>query len=124
MAATRTGAQILNTTIHYEYRDGANYKRAASWTIKGQCSMAQRDLLMASCMQDDGLAFFVPQAVGIPALQPRDWDDDIDHPMHSITGIEMGSAPADDVRSIHDLLAAFRGKDWNAEGAAVSLHTA
>lgn len=112
----------MNTKISYEYRDGSNYRRHGEWTVRGMCSQDQADRLRTACLQDDGRHFFVPSAVGIPSMTPdaAGWDDDLDHPMHSIVDIEMTGEIADDDRSVTDLIEAFSGRDWEADGAAAT----
>lgn len=110
----------MNTLIRYQYRDGDNYKRQGAWTVRGMCSQAQAAGLRASCMKEDDSFFFVPGAVGIPALQPSPWDEQSDHPLHTIESIEMTGAPTDEDRTIGDLIEAFRARDWEADAIAAT----
>lgn len=109
----------MNTTIHYEYRDGANYKKSASWTILGMCSQNQTQALRDACINEDDHNYFVPSAVGMPDILPDEWDDEIDHPLCHITSIEMVTMPADDIRSIHELINDFKLQDWHLQIARI-----
>lgn len=86
-----------NTKISVMYRDGANYKKTADVVLAG--ALAQTDLdQMVGAM--DGEVFFLPGQVGLRALNPAaaDSDEELDHPWHTIEGVELTSdAPTDNL---------------------------
>ncbi|AXK44011.1 hypothetical protein [Erythrobacter aureus] len=109
----------MNTRIHYGYRDGANYKQAGSFVITGEVTPEQFKRLRGACALEDNNLFFVPEAVGILPLQPS-WDNDIDHPMHTLGDFEPTEESTLDERTIIHLLADFCGRDWLNEAAKVT----
>jgi hypothetical protein len=74
----------MNTRICYMYRDGSNYKFPGDFCVAG----ILRELDLKPYL-DEGL-YFIPQDVGMPALQPVGvftYSEDDDHPWHEITNI-------------------------------------
>lgn len=70
----------MNTMVRYCYTDGANYKKFGKCVIKGVMSTEQESTVLASL--DEG-EFFIPEMVGIPALnfdKEFGHDEDLDHP--------------------------------------------
>lgn len=110
----------MNTIIHYQYRDGANNKRQDRIILRGMCSQAQAAGLRASCMMEDDNHYFVPSAVGLTNLCGQDgWDDEIDHAFHTIESIEMTGDDATDLRTMGDLVEAFRLRNWQDDADSV-----
>lgn len=105
----------LNTKIRYQYRDGANYKTRGEWILRGMVSVNEAEALIRCCQKEGEEAQFVPESVGMPSLLETPWDDEIDHPFHTIEKIEMTDEDAQDERSIKDLISEFKSKDWEAE---------
>ena len=103
----------MNTLIRYQYRDAANYKENGCLVLRGMCSQNQAQALRDQCLQENGEYFFVPSLVGMKDLQPKKWNPDLDHPYHYITSIEMTGSPAEDSRSVADLITEFSEQDWN-----------
>lgn len=108
----------MNTRIEYSYRDGANYKQFGHIVITGQASQQQVEALRGACMQEDGYAYFVPESVGMARLSPGAWDDEIDHPFHILGDVTLDSIEATDDRSIYDLIADFKSKNWEEEAVS------
>jgi hypothetical protein len=105
----------LNTKIRYQYRDGANYKTQGEWILRGMVSVNEAEVLMRYCHNDGEENRFIPESVGMASLLETPWDDEIDHPFHTIEKIEMTDEDAQDERSIKDLISEFKSKDWEAE---------
>ncbi len=110
----------MNTRIHYDYRDGANFKQAGVLIINGEVTADEADRLRRACMFEDDHHFFVPAAVNMKDLSPSSWDLEIDHPMHTLGFFERTSDAPDDNRTITDLLADFCGRDWLRHAAEVT----
>lgn len=109
---------MTNTRIDYAYRDASNYRRSASWTVAGAATEEQKAAIVATLNAD---AMFVPAAVSIPQLATAaDWDDDLDHPFHTIDAIENVDAPSDTSMTVDQLAAAFAKADWDAAGVAAT----
>lgn len=102
----------MNVLVQYEYRDAGNNKRHGSWTVTG----VPDEAALTASLTSDG--FFVPDAVGMPMLSPSasEWDDDLDHPFHSIVSVSQTPEPADEDRGFDALVAAFRRADWEEAG--------
>lgn len=102
-------AMFDTTTIDYDYRDAAGYRRSASWTVNGIADEAQ----IAVITGEHHEGFFVPLAVGMPMLSTGGPDaDEDDHALHVVTGIRTGCGPADDDRSVEEVVRDFLHADW------------
>ena len=94
-----SGQPNVNTRISYEYRDGSNYKKQGEIITQGEITAAQVQLLEASLLRDEGDDDFLPRQVGMaylcPLVDDSEYDDDLDHPVHTITGVALTEAPAE-----------------------------
>ena len=78
----------MNTRLTYLYRDASNYKQWHEVVLAGE---ADAEAIRASLWEGE---YFIPQAVGFPALQERfaaqgyEFPTEDDHPWHEIAGIE------------------------------------
>ena len=106
----------MNTRIEYDYRDGANYKLAGEIVITGSATEQQVKALHEACMKEDDHSFFVPEAVGMERLSKNPWDNEIDHPFHTLGDITPTDDEPTDPRTIEELIESFDDKDWGAEG--------
>ena len=66
-------------------------------------------------MDEDDHAFFVPESVGMARLPTWDWDDEVDHPFHTLEDVVTTTEAATDARSIDDLVKDFESRDWNRD---------
>lgn len=116
--------EIIST---YENTDGSCAYSTAH--LKGPFSKDKADALLSLCLDGPEGQLYVPETVGLISARPDLWDDAIDVPFHRIE-IHEGSwleEHADvfenDIyfvdMSIDDLILAFTGKDWHAEGERV-----
>jgi len=104
-----------NTRIRYLYRDASNYKQSDSVIFSGAITAEECETLIAHFDEYGG---FIPGQVGMPDLQDRmtgGWDEDLDHPFHEITGIELTLSPADTSMTAADLADRFSGISWDPE---------
>lgn len=94
-----SGQPNVNTRISYEYRDGANFKKHGEIITQGEISAEQVKLLEDSLLRDEGNDDFLPRQVGMtylcPLVDDSDYDDDLDHPVHTITGVALTEASAE-----------------------------
>ena len=77
------------TKIEYEYRDGANYKAHGSAVLAGAATADQVDAILNGLDDEGG---FIPGQVGLSDLQTTlagGWKDEVDHPFHEISSIEL-----------------------------------
>lgn len=114
----------MNTALHYQYRDGDNYKKHGTWIITGPCSPDQEKALRDACMHEDENDFFVPETVGIPMLDFDGWDEQSDHAFCTVEALEPTEAEAQDSRDIETLTADFAERDWEADGEAFAAERA
>lgn len=105
----------MNTRIEYGYRDGANYKEFGHVVIAGPADDEQIETLRSLCMHEDDDDFFVPESIGWSRLSTGEWDDEIDHPFHTLGDIHPTESLASDERTINEIIAAFRAMDWDEE---------
>ena len=84
---------VVSTKVTYLYRDGSNYKQWNEVIVSG----ALDPDAIAHCLREGD--FFIPQAVGLPALQNRfatqgyDFPTEDDHVWHEIDAIEPTLEP-------------------------------
>lgn len=105
----------MNTRIEYAYRDGANYKATGHVILTGEADEDLVRRLRHACMDEDDHAFFVPESVGMARLPTWDWDDEVDHPFHTLENVVTTTEAATDARSIDDLVKDFENRDWDRE---------
>ena len=115
--------ELPNTAVHYRYRDGSNYKRAATAIVNGRLSEAQIRELYATL--DEGL-YFLPTTVGLPHCWFTDYgyDPTADHPWHELPegGIEPTDCEPTETGTAVELLARFqRCSRWDVEQANVDM---
>lgn len=106
------------TIVHYQYRDGSNYKASGVASFAGAASEAQKLRLVAALADLDGDRFFIPGQVGLLDLQDSFgvescWDPDEDHPWHSIEEIVTGLGEPSDPRDIETFIQACEGAAWD-----------
>lgn len=92
---------MLDTTIHYLYRDGSNYKFRATFCVQGELTLGDMEPFLI-----DG-QFFLPNALGIPSLVPVRRNED-DHELHEIEQLVHEPALARAIpvsQFLHDLKA-------------------
>lgn len=100
-----TGA---NTEITYMYRDAANYKESKSVVVEGRVTEHQAKAIAACCEKiTESRFYFIPGQVGLDDLQEGKWDNDLDHPYHTITSIRCTDLNALGAMTMNDLVAAF-----------------
>lgn len=103
-----------NTKISYIYRDAGNCKQYTDVVLTGVISPQELSVLYGHLDEDH---CFVPGQVGLPDLQNSftgGFDQDLDHPFHDLTGIELTTdAPTDPTRSASDLAHSFNGISWD-----------
>lgn len=115
-----------NTRIEVMYRDADNYKEFKSFVLAGRLDVAQAEHIGRTL--NDG-EFFLPTQVGLPALMGEfshgaGWDEQSDHPWHTIAGVEFtDDRPSDGVPSISELMAKWPKSpdDWDGEAAEEKL---
>jgi len=78
----------MNTKLTYLYRDGSNYKQWEDVVLAGA---VDPEMIRRSLWEGN---FFIPQAVGLPALQDRfaaqgyAFPNEDDHAWHEIEAVE------------------------------------
>ena len=83
----------MNTKLSYLYRDASNYKQWHEIVFAGQPDV---DAIKASLWEGN---FFIPEAIGLPALQERfaaqgfKFPTEDDHCWHEIVDIEPTEDP-------------------------------
>ena len=93
--------------IHYQYRDGSNYKRSGAPAVfnneSGMSSDEVASILVG--LFDDG-RYFVAESLSLPLFyfDDCDQDPDIDHGFHELLYIERSDLPATDDRDVAQLL--------------------
>ena len=105
----------MNTRIEYAYRDGANYKASGHIIVSGEPGEDLVQRLTDACMDEDEHAFFVPESVGMARLPTWEWDDEVDHPFHTLEDVVPTDEPPTDARALVDLVKDFESKDWTQE---------
>lgn len=100
--------------MEYLYRDAGNYKAWGYLLLKG-ISCAADEKTIRSCL--DSGEYFLPEKIGIPALQPQIWAagfprNSDDHDFHEF--VELREATPTEINTmtawgtLDDLLAHFR----------------
>lgn len=98
-----------NTMIGYQYRDGANYKKYAEVVFKGVIIPAQINIIRQNFFKEfePTEPDFLPRQVGLrplcPATHDDNYDDDIDHMIHTLESIKLVTQPANAEMLITDL---------------------
>lgn len=87
------------TVFRYMYRDGANFKTFESITLDGAITTEQILQIDKALLRDECGDDFLPLQVGIqpscPSVNDGHYDDVLDHPVHTVTGIAIkpGTSP-------------------------------
>lgn len=109
-----------NTKIDYTYRDGANYKTDASLIFPGVITAEQIKMIRENLMPDGDEDNFLPRQVGLKPLCPwtddDEYEDDIDHCIHTLVGITLVLDDAQEDDPIVDLankFAAIGPQGWD-----------
>lgn len=88
-----------NTQVEYMYRDAGNYKQFKQFVFKGIITPSQIKIISQSFLPDFEPTDFLPRQVGLLPLCPwtddENYDDDLDHMIHTIETIKLVDSPAD-----------------------------
>lgn len=129
MELTLDGADINlkgdgeNTLLGYGYRDASNNKCFKEVVLGGRISAEQVHRIATNL---EGGEFFIPGQVGLADLQGEfvagaGWDEDDDHPFHTITDIAYTNAAAGDV-TVDQMMATWPDADaWDGIAAQERL---
>lgn len=107
-----------NTRLRYSYTDAEGETVTSGLVLAGLLTIEQvRDI--SRTQGQDG---FVPQSVGLPALQEseRDWDEDCDHAWHKLLRIDATVAEPTIATTAREFAMRWSeaSADWEAEAAA------
>lgn len=95
------------THVSYMYRDANNYKQHGDAYFFGAPTIESCLRLVRAADQSTGDVAFIPESVAMPPLQRQftnfKWDDEADHPFHTITGMRGLDDLPEDARVIGDL---------------------
>lgn len=108
-----------NTQIDYMYRDAGNYKKFETVIFNGAITPCQIKIIEESFMPDFEETDFLPRQVDLAPLCPwvdeDEYDDELDHMIHTISGVKLVDSPDNGI-SIVDLVnkfAAARADGWD-----------
>lgn len=105
------GNPAANTMLTYQYRDGSNYKTDTEVVFPGAISVAQLKIIEDNLFRDESADDFLPRQVDLSPLCPDmdddRYDDELDHCVHTIIGIELTLKAPDDQTSITDFVNKF-----------------
>ncbi len=108
----------LNTGLHYMYRDGANYKKFGTLIFAGVITVEQLKAIDDSLLRDEQDDDFLPRQVGIQPLcyfaDEAGYNDDFDHPVHTLNGIFLTKRKPDQAMTLDELVSNF--KDVGPDG--------
>jgi hypothetical protein len=111
-------ATPTNTRLRYSYTDADGETVSSGLVLAGPLEAEQVATIFGS-QGEDG---FVPQAVGLLALQEtdRDWDEDRDHAWHRLLRIEATVAEPTIGTTAREFAARWSeaSADWEAEAAS------
>lgn len=112
----------MNTKISYLYRDASNYKQSEEVIVLGEYTADEKSDIMDSLddLTDGG---FIPQQVGLPALQERmvDYPSEDDHCWHEIEEIELTNEEPTLQINIHELVKRFKEAKGNWDDLTYAL---
>lgn len=108
----------INTKIHYQYRDGCNYKTQNEVIISGVLTEDEKREIVEECCND--CEYFIPSQVGLPENRPDDFPTEDDHCWFELKteGLtETTEAPTVEITA-KELLERFRSAkgNWNDTG--------
>lgn len=97
---------MLNTAIHYLYRDASNYKVHTEVVLKGEIT-AEQIKEVCDCLHDG--CYFVPSAVGLPENRFEDWTED-DGPFFELydSDFSLTERPATESMTISQMVEQFK----------------
>lgn len=100
-----------NTLFCYQYRDGANYKTSNTLVFEGKITPEQMRAIADNAMIFDGEPDFLPRQIDLKPLCPyfddENYDDDIDHPIHTIIEISLTDEAPNASMTLESLVNAF-----------------
>ena len=100
-----------NTRITYQYRDASNWKDTNEVIFKGVITPEQIKMIEQSFLPDFEPSDFLPRQVGLRPLCPwtdsDNYDDDLDHMIHTLEFITIVDSPATDDQPVVDLANKF-----------------
>lgn len=103
-----TGQPGTNTQIDYLYRDAANYKKGNSLILAGEITLEQLQKIQELLFDSEN---FLPERVGLNALNPWEWedayDDEIDHQLHEFELITLTTEAPTTTLTVADFVARF-----------------
>lgn len=112
--------QEANTLVCYQYRCASNWKDTNEVIFKGVITPEQIQMIEQSFLPDFEPEDFLPRQVGLRPLCPwtddENYDDELDHMIHTLESIRIVDAPATDPLSIVDLankFAAAKSDSWD-----------
>lgn len=112
---------MLNTEISYVYRDSSNYKQYNTLVLNGEISQIGVEIIISKLIDQQ---FFIPEQVGLPALQKRfiTLTSD-DHPYHELLreDIRIVSSESSIELNIDELVERFRTVIWDLLRADMDL---
>jgi len=98
----------MNTKIEYMYRDASNYKQFNEVVVEGEHTADDKSFIMG-CLDDyaDG---FIPQQVGLPALQKQmvGFPNEDDHCWHELEEIELTNEAPTIQMTMKELIKKFK----------------
>lgn len=112
---------MLNTELSYTYRDSSNYKQCETLILVGKISQINIEIIISKLI--DG-QFFIPEQVGLSALQKRfavlNTDD---HPYHELLreNIRLVESEPTTMLTIDELVERFRAVVWDLLRADMDL---
>ncbi|MCC0006476.1 MAG: hypothetical protein H6872_15630 [Methylobacteriaceae bacterium] len=97
----------MKTEVNYLYRDASNYKFRGSFIVEGAFSRAKIEKYLI----DE--EFFVPKAIGLPALVPEIRNED-DHDWHTFEECveTTDGEPLLTARELIRRIKAAKARDW------------
>jgi hypothetical protein len=115
---------MVNTRMHYQYRDADNYKAGGYITVAGEITRAEIERILA-CL-DEG-EWFIPSQIGLMDLQGQlqQWDTELsldengrnpsDHAWHELTAddFELVESEAEEDWTVEQLVEAFEQAEWD-----------
>ena len=116
-----------NTKFEYMYRDASNYKVWEDVVLEGLLTKDEKEAIQSKLYDGE---LFVPEAVGVDALQTREWElNEDDHPYHEFVSLSDTEEDADyGMPSAKEFLSKFMSMDrekwekaavqWNLGDAA------
>lgn len=109
-----------NTQITYQYRCASNWKDTNKVVFKGVITPEQIKLIEQSFLPDFEPSDFLPRQVGLRPLCPwtddDNYDDELDHMIHTLEYITIVDDPATETLPIVDLankFAAAKADGWD-----------